>query len=274
MKNGRLNRIVPVTASDRLNDTHFRLGFSCGDLAARARPGQFVSLAVAVGNFSMLRRPFSLHNVLPDGTIQVLVKIVGPGTTMIEKLRPGDDVDVLGPLGEGVFDIDPTRPHVLMVAGGIGVAPFLFLVDDPQRPADVVPELFFGGRTTSDLPTRDQFAARGVPVTLTTEDGSLGQQGFVTDPWKQRLDALPADRVQVLACGPNPMLKAVAAECAARGVPCQVSLENMMACGVGSCRGCAVRVNEDPDGYGIPYLRVCHEGPVFAADQLAWEEIE
>ncbi len=267
----KLMEAVPVTANERINDNHFRLAFRFPEMAQAARPGQFVTLTPAIDDFSMLRRPFSVHRVTNDGDVQVLVKIVGRGTRRLHELPVRSSLNVLGPLGDGVFQLDRARPHLLMVAGGIGVAPFLFLFE--TLPDDLQPELFFGGRTALDLPTHHDFEQAGLPVHLATEDGSLGRQGLVTAGLIERLDHLEHDRCQVMACGPNPMLKAVAAICADRGVPCQVSLESMMACGVGSCRGCVVKVAAPLPADGIPFLRVCHEGPVFAAGVLDWEGI-
>jgi len=264
---------VPVTANERLNESHFRLSFRFPELAQTARPGQFITLTRRLDDFRRLRRPFSLHRVTDDGIVQILVKIVGESTAALGNIKAGDTVNVLGPLGDGAFVVDPTRPRVLIVGGGIGIAPFLFLLDEITPRKDFAPEAFFGGRTATDLPALADFEAGDVPLLTATEDGSLGHRGLVTEVFSPRLTSLPAAECQVLACGPPAMLKAVAEQAAAAGVPCQVSLENMMACGVGSCRGCVVQVVENAADEGIPYLRVCHEGPVFEASQLVWSDL-
>jgi dihydroorotate dehydrogenase electron transfer subunit len=268
-----LQRLAPVVANERLNEKYCRVTVSCGPIASRSRPGQFVTVRVAAGGPTLLRRPFSIHRVVADG-LQLLVKLVGPATEELAKIRPGRMLDVLGPLGDGVFAVAPERPRVLLVAGGVGVAPLLFLADKMQGGRHWPPTLIFGGATALDLPTREQFAELGVPVRAATMDGSLGRRGPVTDELTAALDERDPRQCQALACGPTPMLRAVAEICAARGVPCRVSLESLMACGVGSCRGCVVPVRQDPTGHGIPYTRVCHEGPVCAAEDLAWEQME
>jgi dihydroorotate dehydrogenase electron transfer subunit len=261
---------VLITASERLNPDFFRLTVEFPELARDALPGQFVTLAVPFPGLQILRRPFSIHRVTPGGHVQLLIKVVGQCTMLLAETRPGRTVDVLGPLGCGVFNPAADRPRVLLVAGGVGIAPFLFLADRLVSNARWRPALLYGGATADDLVTLDQYAALGVPVHVTTEDGSQGRRGLVTGELRDQLDALDPATVQVLACGPMPMLKAVSSLCAERGVPCQVSLENLMACGVGSCRGCVVPVVYDASGEGIPYARVCHEGPVFDARQIDW----
>ncbi len=264
---------VPVTANERLNERFCRLRLAFPELAAHARPGQFVTVAAPGVDAPLLRRPFSIHRVRPDGSVELLIKIVGRGTRHLAELAPGHALNVLGPLGNGVFAPSPERPELLLVAGGIGIAPFLFLAETLRGDPRWRPQLLFGGGSRLDLAAHDEFAALGVPARLTTEDGSLGRKGLVTDELRAALDERDPGACQTLACGPTPMLRAVAELCAARGVPCRVSLENLMACGVGSCRGCVVPVKRDATGHAAPYARVCREGPVCDATDIAWERL-
>lgn len=269
----KLQQTVPVVAREKISPDYFELAFAFPELARLAQPGHFVTLTPIQNGPPLLRRPFSIQRVSPDGEVRLLVKIVGAGTRALAELRPGQTVDVLGPLGAGVFQVSPQTTRPIFVAGGVGIAPFLFLADRLRDRPDLRPALIFGGRGAADLVTRERFEALGLDCRYTTEDGSLGRRGLVTDELRARLADSPAEATEVFACGPLPMLRAVALLCREVAVPCQVSLESQMACGLGSCRGCVVPTISDPTGHGIPYQRVCYEGPVFAANQIVWEEL-
>jgi len=260
---------TPATITDvhRFNERYVRLSFAFPALARSARPGQFVTVALDRPGFPLLRRPFSLYRVRNE-TVELFIKIVGQGTDMLAETRIGDTLNVLGPLGQGIFNIDHRRPHIVLVGGGIGMAPFLFLAESLGQQLGLHLELLFGGRTVRDLVGHEPFEKLGVPCFTATEDGSEGHHGLATELLAARLEQYPPDACQVLACGPLPMLRAVAALCAARDVPAQVSLESLMACGMGACLGCVVPVR---DAAGFAYERVCHEGPVFDAGRIAWE---
>jgi len=257
---------APLLAMDRLSEFYYRLTVAFPDLANEARPGQFLSVEIPGPNAPLLRRPFSIHRVLDD-KVQVLFKVVGEGTKILAQQQSGTTLNLMGPLGDGVFAPDPQMENYLLVAGGIGIAPLLFLADYLQQRKEKM-QLFFGGRTAGDLPTKDDFA---MPTTLTTEDGSVGEKGLITTPLAAALRNGDAAKMHVFACGPMPMLKAVAALCYRYGAPGQVSLETMMACGVGSCYGCAVEVGRDEHNK-VRYERVCHEGPVFDVNHLPWDK--
>ncbi|MEW6490553.1 MAG: dihydroorotate dehydrogenase electron transfer subunit [Thermodesulfobacteriota bacterium] len=224
-------------------------------------PGQFVMVKVSDGLDPLLRRPLSIHRVAASeaGEFEVLFRVVGAGTRRLARVHVGERVDVLAPLGRG-FRLEAGRP--LLVAGGIGVAPLLYLAD-AFLARGVRPKLLLGGRADRDVLCHDDFACLAVPYALATEDGSLGEPGLVTRLLEKELEEGPGG-VGVYACGPSPMLAAVARLCGAAAVPCQVSLEAHMACGVGACLGCVV------PGTGQPYLRVCKEGPVFDAGEIDW----
>lgn len=252
------------------NDRYFRLAFSSPSLARLAKPGQFVTVSLDRPGFPLLRRPFSIYRVRGN-EVELFIKVVGRGTEMLAAAQPGEMISVLGPLGQGVFCIDGQRPHTLLVGGGIGMAPFLFLAESLGKMPGIHFELLFGGRTARDLVGHDPFDKLGIPCFTATEDGSEGHRGPATDLLRNRLGEYSPDECQVLACGPLPMLKAIAAICATAGVPAQVSLESLMACGMGACLGCVVPIRDAAGS--IVYERVCHEGPVFDASRLAWEEM-
>jgi dihydroorotate dehydrogenase electron transfer subunit len=221
-----------------------------GEKPVVGAPGQFAMVRGAWGAHPVLGRAFSLVEVGAAGAI--LVRAVGDGTRRLVSLGPGDALSVLGPLGHGYAAHEPGRLAVL-VAGGVGVAPIAFLAERLAA-AGARPTILFGARTANDLPLRERLAAAG-DLVITTEDGSVGERGLVTAPL-ERLLAARRD-VQIFACGPEPMLEAVAKLAVAASAPCQVALESPMACGMGTCKGCAVLAASGE------YKYVCSDGPVF-----------
>jgi len=250
---------------------HFLLEFLAPGIASEMGPGQFFMVGLP-GAEVLLRRPFSVCGLpgtfagAPPEAVQVLYKVVGRGTALLSSLKPGAPITVLGPLGRG-FDLTvaPGVRH-LLVAGGIGCAPFPALAAALAR-RGARPAMLYGARTAADLPLLDWFEQHCESVTVTTEDGSAGERGLVTVPLGNALAS--GEPVKVFACGPNPMLRAVAAAARSRGVPCEVSLEAHMACGFGVCLGCVVPTLNG-NGDEPNYSRVCVEGPVMAAEKLAW----
>ncbi len=247
-----------VVHRQNLGGGHFRIRLRPARAFA-AEPGQFVMLRVTPGIDPLLRRPFSIHRMLEGGEFEVLFRVVGRGTRALGGVHVGDRVDALGPLGRG-FRLEGSRP--LIVGGGIGVAPLLFLAESFLE-AGVRPKLLLGARTERDLLCQDDFSCLALPFAVATEDGSAGSPGLVTRLLRREL-AEGTEGVSVYACGPLPMLRAVARLCRERDVPCQVSLEAHMACGIGACLGCVV---PEPGG---GYVRVCKEGPVFRAEEIDW----
>ncbi len=255
-----------LISRERVTEGHYLLTLDCAEVAQNARPGQFVHLRVGDGTDPLLRRPLSIMLSQPDRReVQILVRTVGRGTGIVATHDEGTRYDLLGPLGSG-WSIPQGDEPVLLVAGGIGVAPLIFLADS-TRMADPQPYVraIFGGLTTESLVCWTEFAARCDEFIAVTEDGSTGETGLVTDVLAPELDRDPP--VRVYACGPDGMLAAVARICAEAGVPCEVSMEQWMGCGVGACLGCAI-----PSSAG-GYVRVCTEGPVFDATQIDWERL-
>lgn len=234
----------------------------CGSLAA-AKPGQFVMIRGAWGRDPLLPRAFSLLAVGPGGTADILAKTVGKGTALLERSLPGAEVDVLGPLGSS-FPEPEAETTDLLVAGGVGLPPLYMqaaLAADRRRVARS--EMIYGGRGAADLVLLTEMRGMGLGLFLTTEDGSVGTSGLVTRALQARLEHHRGSPVRVMGCGPNAMLWAVARIAREQGVPCFISLEEQMACGIGVCLGCAIPARSRP------YRYVCSNGPVFdAADVL------
>lgn len=235
-------------------------------VAERARPGQFVHVRVACQNDPLLRRPISVMSADPrSGIIRLLVKKVGRGTEIMCGLPEGTELDLLGPLGQ-CFTLPPEGKDVLLIGGGVGIAPLVFFADLLQTaPGERRARGLMGGANEDQLPIWTEFAGRCEEFYVSTDDGSVGEKGFVTD-------LLPAqiargDLQAVYTCGPRPMMAKVAAMCAEASLPCFASLEQWMGCGVGACLGCVV------PGTDTEYLRVCRDGPVFDATKLDWGKI-
>ena len=255
------------------------------ETAAHAEAGSFVHLSC--DDALPMRRPMSIMRA-KDDWIEILFKIVGLGLTLLSHKRPGDVISVLGPIGKP-FDLDPARPNALLIGGGVGIPPMVFVAeamraDDRFHPVAVlgseIPFPFERRSSDLDFPgvdpainsTMPLLESWGIPTRLTSlQDYDGCYKGYVTDLARRWLDARDATTragTMIYTCGPTPMLKAVAVLAADYDIPCQVSLEEYMACAVGGCAGCAVRVNL-PDGPAMQ--RVCVDGPVFDARIVDWD---
>ena len=222
-------------------------------------PGQFAQIRVDGSKETFLRRPVSIHNVDRQANeVSFLVQIVGEGTRALSRLQTGDTLNVILPLGNGFTMPESPDEKVLLVGGGVGVAPLLYL-GVRMREMGVEPTFLLGARSQSDLLQQEAFRAVG-RVFVTTEDGTAGERGFVTQH-----SLLQNERfTRICVCGPKPMMLAVARYAKSVSTPCEVSLENMMACGLGACLCC---VEDTQQGN----VCVCTEGPVFNINQLKWQ---
>jgi dihydroorotate dehydrogenase electron transfer subunit len=256
---------VEVLRQEELASGCFRITFLSEEIAAAARPGQFLHVRVAPSLDPLLRRPLSVHAVnRQTGEVALLYRVTGRGTELLARKKKGDSLDVLGPLGRGFALPGPGR-RAAVVAGGIGVAPLFFLLQrlaGAGNPADVL----LGARSSKMLILEKEIRALGFFVRTATDDGSAGYRGAVTDLLAELL--AQGGTEMVYACGPVAMLAATARLLEKHGVKGQVSLEERMGCGVGACFSCACRVREG-DGRES-YRRVCCEGPVFWAGEVVW----
>ena len=222
-------------------------------------PGQFVEVRVDHTPSVMLRRPISIHYYNKESNeLGLLVQLVGDGTRWMATLKAGDTLNLVLPLGNGFTLPTDASERPLLIGGGVGVAPLLYL-GMKLREMGITPTFLLGSRTENELMQVQEFEKVG-PVYITTENGAVGEQGYVT----QHSVLAREQFTQVYTCGPKPMMVAVARWAKAAGVPCEVSLENKMACGVGACLCC---VEDTKEGN----VCVCKEGPVFSIDKLSWQ---
>lgn len=243
---------------------------------ASAVPGQFIMVRIKGREFPFLPRPFSIHSLAREGestTMEILYQVVGDGTRLISSLGNGDSLTILGPLGKG-FDIRHDRRTVVLIAGGVGIAPLYFLAEHYKERHGGGDEYrriicFLGARTADSIVGRERMERFCDAVIVSTDDGSKGYCGTVTNCLGDNSEVLAAsDDVMLYCCGPDGMMKQVASMAGDRSIPCQVSMEARMACGIGACLGCSVKMKGD--GRDVLYGRVCKDGPVFDAGMIEW----
>jgi dihydroorotate dehydrogenase electron transfer subunit len=262
-----------VIANRSLSADYNVLALRAPEIARFAAPGQFVMVKAGHAHDPLLRRPFSIFEILrgPGGVpsgFSLLNKRIGPSTGLVYAAEPGQLVSCLGPLGRSFSVVEPPT-EAWMVAGGVGLAPFLGLAEALHE-RGVPSTLFYGARRADELFCLDLFRALDVTLVLTTEDGGAGERGRVTAPLEQRLAGRDADAaVMIYACGPEGMLAATAKLAMRFGRSSQVSVERVMGCGLGGCYSCVVPMRTD-DG-GIHHVRSCLSGPVLAGDQVVWD---
>lgn len=267
-----------IISNVEVSPGYFRLRSTAPPPIRESVPGQFLMLRVDDTSIDpLLRRPFGIFDLgvfqtpyTDCGTqtwIEILYKVVGKGTRRLSTLHGGDRIDILAPLGRG-FGIPDECDEILLVGGGIGLAPLHFLARRAVGERNV--RLYAGGRTRDDILCITEFERMGVECYVATDDGSLGERGFVTEVLSRDLEGRPG-RCVIMACGPMPMLEVVSRIARERGIPCQVSLEGYMACGMGACLGCVVPGKDHAAGH--PDFRcVCTEGPVFPSTEILWGE--
>lgn len=259
---------VSLECNQQIGTNIWLMEFRSTLLASHAKPGQF--LMVHLGERTkdpLLRRPFSIHGIQNGDKVMILYNVVGAGTSLLSALKEHDIISVIGPLGNG-FTLPRPSERAVLVGGGIGLAPLFFLAQVLQKDQRNTVTLFLGFPTSQEVVRIQQLKDLGVNLSLTTEDGSLGIKGVVTDLLDQRLSNKGTTKPVIYACGPPPMLKKVAQKATTLSLRSYVSLEGYMACGLGICLGCAVKAAH---GETKPYYYVCQDGPVFPSGMIDWE---
>ena len=273
-----------VIANRRLSADYNVLSLAAPEIAAAARPGQFVMIKTSGGQDPLLRRPFSIFEILVDGSnapmgISIFNKRVGTGTTLLSRVETGARLPLLGPLGRPIEPVDPPA-EAWLVAGGVGLAPFVTLAA-ALAARGTRTTLFYGARRAEELYCVELFEALGVHIVLSTEDGSHGVRGRITVPLGSALEQRPlGNPVKLYVCGPTPMMRACAQLAQAHGRACDVSLEQVMGCGLGGCYSCVVLARPSTglgaggaDGGKPHHTRTCIEGPVFDAQRVVWDAV-
>ena len=253
-----------IQANVEVARDHYRLVLHAPFIADQASPGQFCMLEIHHGFYPFLRRPMSFERIFADG-VSVLYKIHGEGTRMLSALPASHRINVQGPLGKG-FPIDRKAKRHILVAGGIGIAPFPGLAEAIIQKLGATPEVIIAARNAHLIIADKEFRQMGCDVQLATDDGSAGKRAFAA----QVLEELEPNAGDIVyCCGPMPMMKATHDVCERAGVRCYASLEALMACGDGVCLGCAVPANVEVESERM--VRVCREGPVFDTRIIDWE---
>ncbi len=247
-------------------DDYYLMRIASPGIGREARPGQFVMVKVSAEPFPLLRRPLSIHDGDTDG-FSLFFQIAGLGTGILAAKKPGETLDVMGPIGKGFSVSKAVRgKKAFLVGGGRGIAPLYFLARELAARGAVV-RVFYGGRCSVDIPLMKRFETAGHPAACSTDDGSFGFKGFVTGLLE---DVLDRDRPDLIfACGPDLMMKVIAERALAMGIPAEFSLESTMGCGIGACWGCVHRIR---GAGGESWTKICEEGPVFPGDRIVWAE--
>ncbi len=260
-----IDRNASISEIQRWKD-YSLLSIESEALSRNARPGQFLMIKVSDTSSPLLRRPFSIHDARKTG-VDVFFKVAGAGTAILAEKEQGGFLDIIGPLGKG-YTVSPDLrgKKAFCIGGGRGIAPLFFLGRELEASgADVT--VFYGGQTREDIPLREKFERGGFHILCSTDDGSFGFKGFVTE----LLDDIVRNGAPdaFFACGPDPMMKAIAGLAERLKIFAEFSLESMMGCGIGACWGCVHRIKSD-DGEG--WLKICEEGPVFSGDRIVWTD--
>ena len=273
-----------IIENKQVGQSFYRMCVESSYLASNAKPGQFLEIRCSEGTEPLLRRPLGIHRIMP-GLIEILYQVIGAGTGLLSMKEPGEELDIIGPLGNG-FSIDrrpqtADRRPVVLIAGGIGVAPLVALaeglVHGPRskvRGKSVNMYVLIGACKKAHILCEVDFKKLGAKVMVATEDGSKGRKGLISEALGDLLSTIDSQPSTVYACGPAGMLKAVSQIAKKYKTRCQVSLEEKMACGVGVCLGCPVKVRNvhSPQStvHGYEYKMVCKDGPVFDAEEIIW----
>lgn len=257
--------IAKVAANTKIAPEHFRLTLAVPKISSESVPGQFIMVKCSDSADPLLRRPLSLNRIdQAKGTIDILFRVIGHGTRLLSELEPGEDLDIIGPLGNG-FNIDTSKEVAVLVGGGAGIAPLLSLAKAIKTKVKAVYAMI-GANSINSVLCDEDFKELGCEVVVSTDDGTYGKKGLITQVLLEVISSkLSPTNTYMYACGPRPMIKELQSISAQYKIPCQVSLEEWMACGFGSCNGCAVNTKSG-------YKKVCSDGPVLDVRELIWQK--
>jgi dihydroorotate dehydrogenase electron transfer subunit len=264
-----VEQVIKVVFNNKVAPDTFFMGFRSPEIAAESRPGQFIMLRVSPGMDPLLRRPFSICGIRDGDLVCILYRVVGRGTAILAETGEGGILSVIGPLGRS-FELPEGDKKTLLVAGGIGIAPLLFLAQT-MKTRDM--EFMTGFASSSEIIDAGQVSDLSIKISIATDNGTAGYAGTVTDLLNYYLDQNPEKKrsFYLYTCGPLQMLKGVVSITFDHNIPCQVSMESAMACGLGACQGCAVKAfSREGETH---YHHVCKDGPVFPAHVIDWKSL-
>jgi len=250
----------------KVGPKHFKLTITSKYISTHAQPGQFVNVRCSQNYDPLLRCPLSIHRIAKEhGRFELLYEIIGRGTKLLSEFSVGEELDVVGPLGKG-FNFDRNKEISILVGGGMGIAPLLSLAENLKTKANYI---FIGAKTRDAVFGENDFRQVTDQILFSTDDGSYGKKGLVSDVLldfiENELKTTNFGQATIYTCGPKVMLKAIADIAFQKQISCQVSMEQLMACGIGSCLGCVINTSSG-------YKKVCDEGPVFDAREILWKD--
>lgn len=262
-----------IINNKQISPSIYYLELNLPKMAGNICPGQFLHLRLLGTTDPLLRRPLSVNRIVNKNNVGIIYKVVGKGTYLLKEMAKGETVDVLGPLGNG-FNLKrgiKNKGPLIFVAGGMGIAPFISLAKNLNvKKKKVV--AFIGTDTKAELVCIKELKKFGCEIKLSTDDGTVGYKGYVSDLLDNYLaKSRFKDKPYIYACGPKPMLRALRDVSIKYDLEGQVSLDEMMGCGLGACLGCVVKTRNTKDE-AVVYKRICKDGPVFDIDEIIWEE--
>ncbi len=263
-----IHRCVKLVNKEKLKDDIYKFSVESEEICKLANPGQFLEIKVLKGIEPLLRRPISIYNVDRDKNwIEFIFQVKGKGTKILSEVEVGQEIDIVGPIGNGIFEIKKYN-NAAIIGGGIGVFPLYELAKQLKIAGSDNINTYLGFRSKEFVTNEDEFSKVSSKLIITTDDGSYKEKGFAINKLKEDIEkqALEGNQTDIIfACGPLPMLKAVQQLAIEKNIPCQLSLEERMACGLGVCLGCAVKLAGSDE---LKYKHVCKDGPVFWANEV------
>lgn len=258
---------VTVLKNEQMTEGTFRLTLENEHISQTSHAGNFINVKVPQCDRVLWRRPFSIHSTNPSqNSFQILINAIGRGTSVLKDIKSGESLDIIGPLGNS-FSVSPNLNELIIVGGGIGIAPFKLLLED-AKDIDCKKTVFFGVDSKDQFCCLSEFEKLGASLILSTDDGSEGYKGFITSPLEQYLQNLEnPNGVELFVCGPTPMMNTVKQISEKYSIKAQVTVENVMACGFGACVGCPVPL-ANPTEEGKLYKLACKDGPVFDMSEI------
>lgn len=263
-----VNIKAKLIKKENLKNDIYKFSLQAKEITETAKPGNFVEIRVSDSIEPLLRRPISIYNMEKEtGILEIIFQEKGKGTKILANRKEGEEIDIVGPLGYGTFDIK-TQGEVAIIGGGIGIFPLYELAKQTKQQNNIAPKVntYLGFRSKEFVVLEKEFEKTSDKLIITTDDGSYAEKGFAIDKLKQDIQTKKPDIIY--ACGPLPMLKAVQQLSIEQNIPCQISLEEKMACGLGACLGCAVKTAKSTEE-NPQYWHVCKAGPVFNAQDVS-----